>query len=79
MKEFIDILFDGPPSHESGRFVEVEDENGCSINAGEWIDCKDGYWRLRISPEIFNSEEDEYDDDIDSIGIGGWNNGEFYK
>ena len=33
----IDIVFDGPPGPESGRFVEVEDEQGHNINAGEWI------------------------------------------
>ncbi len=45
---FLDIVFDGPPSHESGRFVEVEDANGRSIRAGEWLQRKDGYWALRI-------------------------------
>lgn len=45
---FIDIVFDGPPGHESGRFVEVEDEGGKSINAGEWIKRADGFWVLRI-------------------------------
>ncbi|TFC59461.1 MULTISPECIES: hypothetical protein [unclassified Cryobacterium] len=49
--EFIDVVFDGPPSHESGRFIEVEDPNGWSVNAGEWIDRGDGTWALRISPE----------------------------
>lgn len=51
MSKYIDIVFDGPPSAESGRFVEVENEHGRSINAGEWID-PDGagpYWRLRLS------------------------------
>lgn len=47
--DYIDIVFDGPPSHESGRFVEVEDENGKSINAGEWIDRGNGLWALRIA------------------------------
>ena len=28
-ERIIDVVFDGPPSHESGRFVEVEDENQC--------------------------------------------------
>lgn len=46
---FIDIVFDGPPEHKAGRFVEVEDEQGQSINAGEWIQRPDGYWALRIS------------------------------
>jgi hypothetical protein len=46
--KFIDIVFDGPPSHESGRFIEVEDEHGHSIKAGEWVHRDDGYWALRI-------------------------------
>jgi hypothetical protein len=44
---YVDIVFDGPPSHESGRFVEVEDATGASINLGEWVK-KGAYWRLRI-------------------------------
>jgi hypothetical protein len=47
-ENFIDVVFDGPPSHESGRFVEVEDANGKSIKVGEWIDRGDGCWALRI-------------------------------
>jgi hypothetical protein len=43
----IDIVFDGPPSHESGRFVEVERE-GKSINIGQWIEREDKLWILRI-------------------------------
>lgn len=51
----INIVFDGPPSHESGRFVEVENDAGQSIKCGEWIERDDGLWALRIvSP---NSEE----------------------
>jgi len=46
--ETIDIVFDGPPSHESGRFVEVENSKGESIKFGEWIERDDGYWVLRI-------------------------------
>lgn len=46
--DYIDIIFDGPPSHESGRFVEVENSAGKSINFGEWIERPDGYWALRI-------------------------------
>lgn len=37
MSSFIDIVFDGPPSHESGRFIEVEDADGKSISIGEWV------------------------------------------
>ena len=45
----IDVIFDGPPSHESGRFVEVEDMAGRSVDVGEWIDQGDGYWALRLT------------------------------
>ena len=44
----IDIVFDGPPGPEAGRFVEVEDEFGRSVDMGEWIERSDGYWALRI-------------------------------
>lgn len=45
MKKSIRIVFDGPPDHNAGRFVEVEDENGKSIDVGEWVNS-DGYWYL---------------------------------
>lgn len=54
MDQYIDIVFDGPPSHESGRFVEVENELGHSISAGEWIGPEPSsndtgeLWRLRL-------------------------------
>ena len=34
MKQPINIIFDGPPSHNSGRFVEVETDSGKSIHKG---------------------------------------------
>jgi len=49
--DYIDIVFDGPPSHESGRFVEVENAAGASINFGQWVQRPDGYWVLRIASE----------------------------
>ena len=49
MSKAINILFDGPPAPESGRFVEVETDDGKSINAGEWIERDDGLWALRIT------------------------------
>ncbi len=48
-KQAINVIFDGPPSHESGRFVEVETDDGKSINAGEWLKRPDGLWALRIT------------------------------
>lgn len=46
--DYVDIVFDGPPSHESGRFVEVEDASGRSIRYGEWVERPDGLWALRL-------------------------------
>ena len=44
----VDIVFDGPPGPEAGRFVEVESPPGTGINFGEWLQRDDGYWVLRI-------------------------------
>ena len=44
------IRFDGPPSHESGRFVEVE-QNGASIKYGEWHQDGDD-WLLVLPGDI---------------------------
>ena len=44
------IRFDGPPSHVSGRFIEVEDENGCGIKVGEWR--QDGSEWLLVIPDV---------------------------
>lgn len=40
------VVFDGPPSHESGRFVEVEDQAARSVGVGEWRERPDGLWEL---------------------------------
>lgn len=42
------IRFDGPPSHDAGRFIEVE-RNGKSINAGDWVQDGDD-WLLVMQP-----------------------------
>ena len=55
--EFIRIVFDGPPSHISGRFIEVETEHGNSISFGEWIEGEDGLWYLQFpNPEAMLNE-----------------------
>lgn len=46
MSEPLYVIFDGPPSHESGRFVEVETADGKSVNAGTWENHSGKYWRL---------------------------------
>ncbi len=43
----IHIILDGPPGHEAGRFVEVEDEHGKSFKAGEWEE-RGEFWHLVI-------------------------------
>lgn len=43
------VVFDGPPDHDAGRFVECEDCHGCSVNAGEWRARPDGMWELVIT------------------------------
>lgn len=47
MKE-LHVLFDGPPGHESGRFVECEDENGLAHDVGHWEEDDAGLWHLVI-------------------------------
>jgi len=42
------ILFDGPPGETAGRFVEVNDHTGKSVDAGTWVELPDGYWELVI-------------------------------
>jgi hypothetical protein len=45
----INIIFDGPPDYKGGRFIEVENDKGESINIGEWVEREDGLWALRIT------------------------------
>jgi hypothetical protein len=58
-RDFVDVVFDGPPSHESGRFVETEDERGHSISVGEWIDRGDGLFALRIPTRALDLTSEE--------------------
>lgn len=66
MASYIDVVFDGPPAAKSGRFVEVEDETGASISAGEWIEREDGYWALRIAT---SKAEPEAEDDRQAVTV----------
>ena len=45
----INIVFDGPPGHKPAMFIEVETDDGASIQVGEWIERPDGLWALRIT------------------------------
>ncbi len=44
------VVFDGPPGPESGRFVELEDEEGRGVGGVDWeeVPSEDGtpLWRL---------------------------------
>ena len=51
----IDIVFDGPPGPEAGRFVEVENAQGQSIRFGEWVQRPDGYWALRFARALLHA------------------------
>lgn len=47
--ESIFIILDGPPDHEPPRFIEFENEQGQSVNAGDWVELADrGYWALKL-------------------------------
>jgi hypothetical protein len=65
----INIVFDGPPAHESGRFVEVETDDGHSMSIGQWLDRPDGYWALRSenvqipAPDVINRPDEAARDD----------------
>ena len=42
------FVCDGPPSHESGRFVELEDGHGRGLGIGDWRKRDDGLWALVV-------------------------------
>lgn len=48
-RQAINIVFDGPPGPEAGRFIEVETDGGASINVGKWVERENGWWALRIT------------------------------
>lgn len=45
VSERVFVVFDGPPSHEAGRFVEVETADGKGRGGIAWTE-RDGYWLL---------------------------------
>jgi hypothetical protein len=45
----LNVILDGPPGPEAGRFIEIETDDGRSIRAGEWYQRPDGYWALRLA------------------------------
>jgi hypothetical protein len=63
---YIDIVFDGPPSDRSGRFIEVENSKGSSVSVGSWLKRGDGYWVLRITNECRECDERDV---LDARGV----------
>jgi len=59
------VMFDGPPGPESGRFIEVEKEDGSSVNAGKWEELEDGRWALwlRVIDEDVSIMPEEPEED----------------
>lgn len=49
------VIFDGPPGPESGRFVEVETEEGNGISIGQWVQYPKGLWVLKIGADEINN------------------------
>lgn len=63
------IVFDGPPNHESGRFVEVETRFGRSMRVGEWKQ-QGQFWHLILTPEDFPTEEEDQEEARDNGPFG---------
>lgn len=55
------FVIDGPPEHEAGRFVEVEDAHGRSVGVGEWHERSDGHWELRVERRVREKLPDRRD------------------
>ena len=58
MKQKIRIVFDGPPSHESGRFIEVENEHGEGMSLGGWKQ-EGEFWYLEFPNPAHLEAENE--------------------
>ena len=46
--KYLDFVFDAMPGPVAPRFIEVEDDQGKSVSAGEWIQRNDGLVTLRV-------------------------------
>jgi hypothetical protein len=49
MTRFLHFLFDRPPGPEAPRLIEVNDDEGKSVEAGQWEERDDGKWELKVS------------------------------
>lgn len=49
MAQFLHLVFDAPPGPEAPRLIEVNDDEGRSVDAGEWKERDDGKWELLVA------------------------------
>ncbi len=55
----MDVMFDGPPGPQPGRFIDCHDAvTGESIHWGKWLDNGDGTWSL-IGEAIIEDDQNE--------------------
>lgn len=45
---YLDFVFTGPPDHTMPQLIEVEDEQGKSVQVGTWLQREDKAWVLRL-------------------------------
>ena len=53
----MDIVFDGPPSPDGAKFIEIE-IGPRSVKVGEWVARPDGTHAIRFTPEALRSVAD---------------------
>lgn len=56
IKSQLRIIFDSPPNPNGCQFVECENAEGQSVNAGEWREREDGLWELIVNALPISSE-----------------------
>jgi len=61
-RRYLDVLFDGFPGPDSCKFIDVVDENGHGVNAGEWLKRGNGTVALRITVDGSADYECEIED-----------------
>jgi hypothetical protein len=55
---YVDVVFDGPPGPLAPGFVEVEDDQGRSLQYGEWVERDDACGRCGSLPAPDSAAQD---------------------
>lgn len=76
MTRFLHFLFDRPPGPERPGLIEVVDDEGKSVNAGEWEE-RDGKWALKVPAPgtIGRVLQELYASEINCCLSSDWDNG----